>query len=360
MKPFRHHHLLSILRGFDESKMPLDLFLARYFRANKAVGSKDRRWICEHIYLMIRWKGLIDAQIPRPAMWENRLDALSNFRNQIDHLPPHVQVSFPKFLYQMLDANDDLCRVLNEPAPTMIRVNRIKITREKLLDQWDQPCYPTLHSPNGLVFKKKINFFATPEFKKGFFEIQDEASQLVAATVDAKPGDHVLDYCAGSGGKTLAIAPQMEEKGQIYLYDIREHALLEAKKRLKRAGVQNAQVTNEKGLKSLRGKMDWVLVDAPCSGTGTLRRNPDMKWKITPEMIERLVKEQRAIFESALQYLKPDGKIVYATCSILPAENEEQTVYFEKALQLQMAAPPFKTLPESGKIDGFFAATLIR
>lgn len=360
MKPFRHHHLLSILEGFDASKKPLDLFLAKYFRVNTAVGSKDRRWICDHIYLMIRWKGLIDAQIPRPATWESRLNALPTFREQIDHLPPHVQVSFPKFLYHMFGENDALCRAMNEPAPTMIRVNRLKITREQLLEKWNYPCRPTLHSPDGIVFEKKINFFATPEFKQGFFEIQDEASQLVASHVNAKPGDHVLDFCAGSGGKTLAIAPQMHGKGQLYLFDIREHALIEAKKRLKRAGVQNAQIMNEKSLSALKGKMDWVLVDAPCSGTGTLRRNPDMKWKITPDMIQRLVQEQRTIFETALQYLKPAGTIVYATCSILPAENEDQVAYFEKILQLKKACPCFKTLPEPGKMDGFFAAAMIR
>ena len=363
MRSFRHHHLLKILEGFDVSRMPLDAYLAKYFRANKAVGSKDRRVICETLYTLVRWQGLIDAQIDKPTTWEKRLDAYPTFRENISHLPKHIQVSFPKFLYNLLsdaypDRVNSLCQALNTPAPTTIRTNLLKVTREALHKTFPETSI-TNHSKTGLTFKKKINFFATPAFKAGHFEIQDEASQLVATHVRAAPGDHVLDFCAGAGGKTLAIAPHMQEQGQLYLYDIREHALLEAKKRLKRAGVQNAQILNTDKLKKLKGKMDWVLVDAPCSGTGTLRRNPDMKWKITPEMIQRLVKTQREIFETALSYVKPGGTIVYATCSILPCENQEQIAYFEKQYNLQPKEPAFVSLPFVGEMDGFFSQSLL-
>ncbi len=343
--------------------MPLDAYLAKYFRANKAVGSKDRRVICDTLYTMIRWQGLIDAQIDKPTSWEKRLDAYPTFRENISHFPKHIQVSFPKFLYTLLndaypDRADTLCQALNTPAPTTTRANLLKTSQEELLKVFPE-AIPTSHSKTGLTFKKKINFFASPAFKAGHFEIQDEASQLVATHVKAAPGDHVLDFCAGAGGKTLAIAPQMQGQGQLYLYDIRSHALLEAKKRLKRAGVQNAQILDDDKLKKLKGKMDWVLVDAPCSGTGTLRRNPDMKWKITPEMIERLVKTQREIFETALDYVKPGGTIVYATCSILPCENQDQIVYFQKHFNLKTKEPAFQSLPAVGEMDGFFSQSLV-
>jgi len=152
----------------------------------------------------------------------------------------------------------------------------------------------------------------------------------------------------------------MEHKGQIYLYDIRPYPLLESKKRLKRAGVQNAQVLKEKALKSaaLLAKMDWILLDVPCSGTGTLRRNPDMKWKLTEESLMRLINEQRAIFATALKFLRPKGKIVFATCSMLPEENQDQIAYFMEKYQLALDAPPFQSFPKNGEMDGFFCAVL--
>lgn len=217
---------------------------------------------------------------------------------------------------------------------------------------------PCQLAPHGIVFHKKINFFNLPEFKEGLFEVQDEGSQLVADLCRVEPGEQVLDYCSGSGGKTLAFAYRMQQKGQIFLHDIRDHILAEAKKRLKRAGIQNAQIIEYESpkLKKLKKKMDWVLVDAPCSGTGTLRRNPDMKWKFSEEALRRLVGEQRMIFEKALSFLKPSGKIVYATCSILKEENEEQISHFLKTYPLELAADPFRSLPQKDSMDGFFGA----
>jgi len=204
------------------------------------------------------------------------------------------------------------------------------------------------------------NFFATEEFKQGLFEIQDEGSQLIALLVGAQPKQQVFDYCAGAGGKTLAFAPNMHSQGQIYLHDIRAHALLQARKRLKRAGIQNAQIINDDSpkLPKLKKKMDWVLVDAPCSGSGTLRRNPDMKWKFDDAMITRLVGEQRKIFERALSFMSPEGRIVYATCSIFPEENQNQIDHFVKTYNLKIEGKPFISLPKLNGMDGFFAAVL--
>jgi 16S rRNA C967 or C1407 C5-methylase (RsmB/RsmF family) len=166
-----------------------------------------------------------------------------------------------------------------------------------------------------------------------------------------------MDYCAGAGGKTLAFAPHMQNSGQVFLHDVRKHALLECRKRLKRAGIQNAQQIasdDTARLKKLKKKMDWVLVDAPCSGTGTLRRNPDMKWKFETQMLQRLIGQQRMIFEKALSFLKPGGRIVYGTCSILKEENQEQTDHILRTYPLEIEGEILKTVPRVGEMDGFY------
>ena len=213
---------------------------------------------------------------------------------------------------------------------------------------------------NSIIFNKKINFFGTEEFKQGLFEIQDEGSQNVAALVKAKPGQHFIDYCAGAGGKALAIAPSMDNKGQIYLHDIRNYPLQQAKKRLKRAGIQNAQIieAGSAKLRKLKRSADWVFVDTPCSGSGTWRRNPTMKWDYKEGMIETLVGQQRTIFEKALSFMKPEGHIVYATCSIFPEENQQQIEHFTSLYDLEVVGKPFQSLPTPNGMDGFFGAIL--
>lgn len=360
---------MAILEGFEETKAPLDLFLNRYFRANKAIGSSDRKEICENLYYLIRWRGLIDHQLEKPIGWEDRVEyALSQKQTDLMQAPPHVRVSFPKSLFDLFAKQWDtekatsFCLASNQTAPLTVRINPAKTTREAMLQSWsrEHPVSPCLHSPLGIVFHKRINFFTMPEFVKGLFEVQDEASQMGALHVDPKPGDHVLDYCSGSGGKTLAFAHKMEGKGVIYLHDIRERALVEAKKRLKRAGVQNAQFVTGKILKKARfqKKMDWILLDVPCSGTGTLRRNPDMKWRIKESQIENLIETQREIFANALPFLKPGGRIVYSTCSVLDVENGDQVDYFIEKYGLEVVGSPFTSLPKEGKMDGFFAVVL--
>ena len=369
-RPFREHHLFEILNAFEARPLPLDHFLRNYFRAHPAVGSKDRKVICEALYAMIRWRGLFDYLTSGPTSWETRYarflqcDPMQSIGDT--SIPSHIRVSFPKDFYQLLEESLGqeqafaFCLASNATAPTTVRTNRIKTSREKLLSLWSgqYPVRPCQHSPDGIAFEQKINFFGLPEFKEGCFEVQDEASQLIAAMCAVKPGDHFLDFCSGSGGKSLAIAPHMQGKGQLYLHDIRLQALVEAKKRLKRAGIQNAQLIlpDSTQLKSIKGRIDWVLVDAPCSGTGTLRRNPDMKWKFDKEMVPRLVLEQRAIFQQALSYLKPTGRIVYATCSVLPQENEQQTAYFLESYPLELVGTPFHSTPKAGEMDGFYGA----
>lgn len=372
MNKFRTHHLLKALNDFDNTSLPLDVFLSKYFKHNKAIGSKDRKNICDTIYGLIRWKGLIDYYCNKPLSWETRLTVFNeiSFEDQLNNtlIPDHIKVSFPKSFFEMIsqtfgrDKALRYCLISNTQAPTTIRINPIKTTRDDLINLWkDQfKIIPTKQSSLGIIFEKKINFFALEEFKKGFFEIQDEGSQIVSNYIQAKPGDHVLDYCAGAGGKTLAFAHHMKGKGVIYLYDIRPQALTQAQKRLKRAGIQNIQFLDNKKLKkpSLLNKMNWILLDVPCSGTGTLRRNPDMKWRFDPQMVQRLVEEQRAIFKKALKYLAPGGKIVYITCSILPEENQKQINFFINEYGLKLNQLPFFTFPKQNGMDGFFAAVL--
>ena len=371
-KTFREYHLFKILDSFDFDSLPLDVHLGQYFRKNRAIGSKDRKFIAEKIYKLIRWMGLIDHHCEDSHDWTDRyriLDKLDFKKSLADSLIPlHIRASFPKELFGLI--SDHLgeekalafCLASNTPAPTTIRVNVLKTTRHTLYAKWKDKfsISTTKQSVWGINFEERLNFQTLEEFKEGFFEVQDEASQLIADLVDASPGDQVLDYCAGSGGKTLAFSHKLQGKGQIYLHDVRERPLQEAKRRLARAGIENAQTLlhDTPHKENLKGKCDWVLVDVPCSGSGTLRRNPDLKWKFSTRTLNRLVQEQKTIFEEALAFLSPKGKIVYSTCSILPQENDEQIEYFQRAFNLDLACKPFRSIPTEGGMDGFFGVVL--
>lgn len=371
-RPYREHHLLTLLEEYEKQHLPLDLFISLYFRAHKSLGSKDRGTIAENVYAMVRWKGLLDYLCEGSATWEKRWQLYSkiNIDNYLkdENIPLYTRLSFPEKLFQLIvqshgkEKASQLCQISNQPAPTTIRVNTLKCSREELLKRWDQiyKVTPCAYSETGIRFLQKTNFFTLPEFQSGFFEVQDEGSQLLADKVQAEPGQLVMDYCSGSGGKTLAFAPKMQGKGQIFLHDIRPYALKEAKKRLRRAGIQNSQVVfpDDPKLSKLKKKMDWVLVDVPCSGTGTMRRNPDMKWNFTEETLQRLVGQQRMIFEKALSFLKPGGKIVYGTCSLLKQENQDQLEHFLKTYPLEVEGEIFQSLPSEGGMDGFFGVTL--
>lgn len=356
---FREFHLQRILTKFREQHYPMDVFLSNYFRKNKALGSKDRKYLSEILYEKIKWNSLLEY-----LKWDQNSIFNPLLYIHDTSIPEYIRFGMPEELYNLLlkryslEETQQFCLACNTKAPTTIRVNPLKISREDLFEKWKAHYSLSLcsYSPFGIVFHEKINFFALEEFKQGLFEIQDEASQLIANLVEPNPKDHIIDFCAGAGGKTLAFAPKTNHSGQIYLHDIRPHVLQEAKKRANRAGIQNIQFGIHPRLK---GKMDWVLVDVPCSGSGTYRRNPDLKWKFSTSMLLRLVKEQRMIFQEALDYLCPHGNIVYATCSVLPQENEEQLAYFQEQFGLKIKKV-FKTFPKEGQMDGFFGAVLKR
>lgn len=362
-RSFLNNHIKIFLSSL--SSEPLDQALGRYFRSHKSLGSKDRKIIGDTLFGMARWKSLLDFFQPQdPLSWYQNIDWDAIEKNP--NIPAFAKVGLTPYLYDRFckafgeKKALELGRILNENAPIVIRVNTLKTDRDSLLKRLQEKFSVSLceHSPLGLRFSKREPLFATEEFKEGLFEVQDEGSQLVALCVKGKPGDIILDYCSGSGGKTLGFGGALQNKGQIYLHDIRLQTLLEAKKRLKRAGMQNAQCLppQHPQLKRLRNQCDWVLADVPCSGTGTLRRNPDQKGKIDAAMIERLISDQRKIMQEALSFVKKGGKLVYATCSILPEENEQQVAYFLKHLPLELEGEPLSILPQSNGPDGFFCA----
>jgi 16S rRNA (cytosine(967)-C(5))-methyltransferase len=361
---FYDTHILAFLKEWNGSSKPLDFSLSTYFRNHKSLGANDRRTVGEAVYALIRWKTLFDCLDPSGS-FSKRLHLLSlrpvSEYCQDSSIPEFARLGLSPFLFQKfvdtygLEKTRSIASILGSPAPVALRANLLKTTQSDLMRILESkfPVSPGT-SPAAILLTKREPLFSLPEFKEGLFEVQDEGSQMIADLVEAQSGERILDFCSGSGGKTLSIAPKMGGKGELYLHDIRAQSLKEAALRLRRAGVQNAQILSpgHPTLKKLQRKMDWVLVDAPCSGTGTLRRNPDMKWKIDKAMIERLMEEQQAILKEAIKYVKPGGRLVYATCSILPEENEAQIELFG----LKLEKEPLKLLPQMNGPDGFFGA----
>jgi 16S rRNA (cytosine967-C5)-methyltransferase len=311
--------------------------------------------------------------------------------------PAHVIGDFPEWLAPQFEASfgaaaTDEGRALAERAPVDLRVNTLKTTRDKALAALAHLSpQPTPFSPVGLRIAMRPDgrappLASDPTHVKGLIELQDEGSQLAALLAEAKPGMQVLDLCAGAGGKTLALAAAMENQGQIYAADPDSHRLAPIFARLARSGARNVQVRAPKGqadvLADLNGRCDLVLIDAPCTGSGAWRRNPDAKWRIRPGALEQRIKDQDETLESALRFVKRGGRIVYVTCSVLRAENEERIGEFmrrhddllpiDAAAQARSAGlpalaehrstlgPGFRLSPRTTGTDGFYVATLTR
>lgn len=358
----------EIFKEFTATKTPLEVFLTRYLRRNSSIQPQDQLLLRQQLYDRLQWNGLYEflENDRKQQKIQNPLDYLDQ-----EDIPMHTRLSFPQRYYRAIcdayggEKATEICLASNTRAPKTIRVNFLKTSRQALVDAWlgKLQATPCKSSPHGLEVLSTTDLYGLEEFNKGFFEQQDEASQLVAGLVEATPGQRVLDYCAGAGGKSLAIAMGMGHKGQIYLHDARPMVLREARKRLKRAGVQNAQfLTTENPQKKtyieqLRGKMDWVLVDVPCSGSGTLRRNPDLKWKFKFDTLESLIQKQREIVHEAILYKKRSGKLVYVTCSIFPEENQKQCEFFQQKYDLEVVKQ-FHSLPTEGGMDGFYGVVL--
>nr|WP_295080298.1 RsmB/NOP family class I SAM-dependent RNA methyltransferase [uncultured Roseateles sp.] len=366
----------ELLREVLKLDAPADTVVSAFFRQHKGLGQRERHALAETTYAVLRrrplwqhlaqsgrgpterrlailaWQGndtfLRGALTPQEQEWLQQVQAIDQ-----SSLPAKLQHNLPEWLAApLLERLGEeqfwaLANAMNEPAPLDLRVNTLKNKREEaqaVLAAANIQVEPTPFSPLGLRIPGKPALNKLELFTGGGVEVQDEGSQLLALMLDAKRSEMVVDFCAGAGGKTLALGDAMRNTGRLYAFDVSGHRLASLKPRLARSGLSNVyptQIAHERDerIKRLAGKIDRVLVDAPCSGLGTLRRNPDLKWRQTPQAVAELQVKQAAILASAARLLKPGGRLVYATCSLLDAENEVI------AQQFEAAHPQFTKLP---------------
>ena len=380
---------------------PADAAANDYFRSRRFIGSGDRRAISDLVWRVMRsyrrlnwW--LADHATPRLLVGASLLlsgdryaaiaDAFSGARfapaalaraeqaalrrlegRGLDHpsMPAAVRLEVSDWLLPRIDAAE--LRALLEPAPLDLRVNLLKASREEAslaLAAEGLEVTPTPHSPWGLRIAGRRQVTTGQAFRNGLVEIQDEGSQVVAALVDARPGMRVVDLCAGAGGKTLALAMTMQNRGQLVACDVSAARLEGAVRRLRRAGVHNVErhllTTGDKWLKRRTGTFDRVLVDAPCTGTGTWRRNPDARLWLTEADVAELLPKQAEILDQAAPLVRAGGQLVYATCSLLREENEDQVIGFLARHPEFTANKPLVLTPARHATDGFFATVLTR
>ena len=357
----------ELLHQVMQFTSPADRVVSDFFRTHRDLGSRERHSLAETTYTVLRKRLLYQhlAQSGKGELvrrlvllgWQGNEGflraALSEVEQQwlakvalidLSSLPDKLRHNLPDWLAEVLQAElgDDfwpLMDSLNQSAGLDLRVNVLKAKRDEVLAALVAagiPAQPTPFSPWGLRVDGKPALNKLAVFSEGQVEVQDEGSQLLALLVDAKRGEMVVDFCAGAGGKTLALGAAMKNTGRLYAFDTSGHRLAALKPRMARSGLSNvhpAQIAHERDdrIKRLAGKIDRVLVDAPCSGLGTLRRNPDLKWRQTPESVAEMTQKQGAILASAARLLKPGGRLVYATCSLLRAENEAIADAFSEA-----------------------------
>lgn len=394
---------------------PADQTLSRYFRANPALGSRARGHIAEAVYTVLRnynvfaqlaqaGSGSLEKRLLLLALVQMGMDVkhMTNERewDWLAHVArfdrhvfsPEVRSNLPSWMWHSLTqrlGEEEALRLseaLGRSAPLDVRVNRCKISREEVSQRLQSEgiqAEPTPYAPDGLRFEQKIALEKHPLFLDGSIEVQDEASQLIAHLVAPKRGDMVVDFCAGAGGKTLALGALLRNSGRLYAFDVSPGRLARFKPRLARSGLSNVvpvviATENDVRVKRLSGKIDRVLVDAPCTGLGTLRRNPDLKWRQNAQAAAEMSKKQLAILSSAARLVKPGGRLVYATCSLLDDENSAVVAAFltqhpqftrlnaTQELAKQQINLPFmegedcQLWPHRHGTDGFYAAVLQR
>lgn len=398
---------------------PADRLMANYFRSRRYIGSKDKAAISELFYTVLRQRlslefvlevlaqpstpsSLVAVQLQldgldianiftgqryQPQRLAN-IDSISRASNDIvDSAPEHVRLNVPAWIEPELKSSlgenyPAEMRASLQRASTDVRVNHLKTDQAALQAAFEKQGWQTKlgrYSPWSLRFERRVGFLNLPQFKQGWFEVQDEGSQLLALLTDASAGQKVVDFCAGAGGKSLAMAAMMENKGTLYASDVHSKRLAELEKRARRAGVHNIRThllnsEHDKWVKQHQRRADIVLVDAPCSGTGTWRRNPDSRWNLTAQNLENLRALQSSILASASRLVKPGGRLVYATCSLLQSENEKQVAQFLQAspeysrislplpetIQAQAEPSEVRLLSSQHQTDGFFVASLMR
>lgn len=422
--------LLKRVLAFEH---PADMLVSKYFQENRQLGARDRMVVANALYAVLRYKSLFeyfaqsgpgtverclailgcqaDPWVQRAFSEEEASWLTCCQRVDTSSLPAPLRHNLPEWLFLALQAQlkehpsksghdeqdkqtdstsaagpafGDLVKSMNLPAPLDLRVNILKAKREQVQKQLAEHAVKTAftpYSPLGLRVHGKPVLNKHPLFLDGTIEVQDEGSQLLALLVAPKRGEVVVDFCAGAGGKTLALGAAMRNTGRLYAWDVSAHRLDALKPRLARSGLSNVHLMavnheNDERIKRLYGKVDRVLIDAPCSGLGTLRRHPDLKWRQTPDTVKELARTQSAILESACRLLKPAGRLVYATCSILCDENEDIAGHFSQSHQdfdlldvknilQKQGVKEFSNLAENRYLrlwphlhhtDGFFAA----
>lgn len=404
----------QLIREVLKLDAPADSLVSLFFRREKSLGIRERHALAETAYAVLRqrllwanlaqsghgpmerrlailaWQG--EPHVLKNALLQEEVAWLAHAQN-IDRstLPDKLRHNLPDWLANPLKAqlgNDGfwaLVETFASGAPLDLRVNEIKAKRDDVVAAMAEAGLTAEHtpySPIGLRLQGKPALQKLALYTGGHVEVQDEGSQLLALLTGAKRGEMVVDFCAGAGGKTLALGAMMRNTGRLYAFDVSGHRLDKFKPRLARSGLSNvyaAQIAHERDerIKRLSGKIDRVLVDAPCSGLGTLRRNPDLKWRQSPQAIQELREKQLAILRSAVRLLKPGGRLVYATCSLLPAENEDVVAAFEadhpelqalnasdlltqagvaRADELVTHAGHLRLWPHRHATDGFYAA----
>ncbi|MDX1470519.1 MAG: methyltransferase domain-containing protein [Flavobacteriaceae bacterium] len=387
----------GLIQIFNEGEYA-DKVIQNLLKRDKRWGSRDRAFIAETVYDIVRWKRLYAeiAEVKEPfsrddlwrmfAVWatlkgirlpdwkyfegtptrriKGRFDELSKTRRFRESIPDWLdEIGVEELGHEFWTKE---LAALNEQAEVVLRVNTLKTTKEelkgKLFDQ-DFDSEDIQGYPDALKLKERANVFVTEEFKNGHFEVQDASSQLVAPFMDVEPGMRVIDACAGAGGKSLHLACLMENKGQIISLDIYGNKLKELKRRAKRDGAHNVetrQINTTKVIKKLHETADRVLIDAPCSGLGVLKRNPDAKWKLDPAFLEEVKETQQNLLKDYSKMVKPGGKLVYATCSVLPSENNLQVEAFlqsEEGEQFKLEKEN-KVFAHTSGFDGFYMASM--
>lgn len=405
---------VAALRQILSFEAPADVLLSRFFRDHHDLGSKDRAFVADLVFGVLRHLRALETacgkSTPRllalaflarqqgynkrqldPLLRGPEVDLLPQIKAmKLSEQPLAIQWDLPDWLADRLLARHGeeqttrLAHALRNPAPMDVRVNSIFSNRETvqaaLIDS-GIASHPTPYAPLGLRLADKPAIQQHPLFLSGHFEVQDEGSQLLGYLVAPKRGEMVVDFCAGSGGKTLALGAMMHSAGRLYAFDVSEKRLARFKPRFKRSGLSNVTpqlISNEHDLriKRLNGKIDRVLVDAPCSGLGTLRRNPDLKFRQSPESVVELARKQASILAAAARLVKPGGRLVYATCSLLQEENEDIVTDFLAQHPEFLLRPANEVLaeqrieldtgeflrlnPADHATDGFFAAVLER
>ena len=387
----------SIYQIFEEERYA-DKVLERVLKSNKLWGARDRAFIAENTYDMVRYWRLIRAvaelethelnetnlytlfgtwQILKGrelSKWEEfkNVDAKKIEKNyQILKTQRKINYSYPDWMDDLLWKElgkqwNKEAEALNNQAEVVIRVNTLKTTKQDLMLAFREKNIETSQvtgCKDALILKERQNLFILPEFKNGLFEVQDASSQLVASFMDVAPGMRVIDACAGAGGKSMHIAALMQSKGRLTSLDTEQWKLDETKKRARRAGISNLEtklIEGPKTIKKLYGTADRLLLDVPCSGLGVLKRNPDAKWKLSLGFIDRIKKEQQDILQEYSKIIKPEGKFVYATCSILQSENQLQVQAFLSTNANYELEEERVVLPSESGFDGFYMARIKR